>query len=135
MDAGLPRYNTLSRYLDSTTKSPYGRTVVNQYLHRIFEAAVQGQISNEYLPLLSGGAPTVEDEGRLKNIFLQKYQIQTTILIKEYVEFSDSSFRIIWQNLLLGSCFGFPLHAGSRGFPLHAGSTVQNVGRTVQNSV
>ena len=50
MDAGLPRYNTPSRYLDSTTKSSYGRTVVNQYLHRIVEAAVQGQISDEYLP-------------------------------------------------------------------------------------
>ena len=42
--------------------------------------------------LYFGVAPTVEDEGRLKN-FLQKYQIQTTILVKEYVEFSDSSFR------------------------------------------
>ena len=50
MDAGLPRYNTPSRYLDSTTKSPYGRTVVNQYLHRIVEAAGQRQISGEYLP-------------------------------------------------------------------------------------
>jgi len=38
LDAGLSRYNTLSRYLDSTTKSPYSRIVVNQYLHRNFNA-------------------------------------------------------------------------------------------------
>ena len=80
LDAGLPRYNTPSRYLDSTTKSPYGRTVVNQYLHWIVEAAGQRQISGEYF-LYFGGAPTVEDEGRLKNILLQKSQIQTTILL------------------------------------------------------
>ena len=113
LDAGLSRYNTPSRYLDSTTKSPYSRTLVNQYLHRNVEAAVQGQISNEYLPLLSGGAPTVEDEGRLKN-FLQKYQIQTTILVKESVEFSDSSFRTILQNLLWKSISYFTLEAQFR---------------------
>ena len=39
-------------------------------------------------------APTVEDEGRLKNILLQKSQIQTTILLKEPVEFPEPSFRM-----------------------------------------
>ena len=52
LDAGLSRYNTPSRYLDSTIKSPYGRTVVNQYFHRIVKAAGQRQILGEYLPLL-----------------------------------------------------------------------------------
>ena len=52
LDAGPPNYNTPSRYLDSTTKSPYDQTVVNQYIHRIIEAAGQRQISGEYLPLL-----------------------------------------------------------------------------------
>ena len=44
--------------------------------------------------LYFGVAPTVEDEGRLKNILLQKFQIQTTILLKESVEFSEPSFRM-----------------------------------------
>ena len=34
LDAGLARYNTPSRYFYSTTKSPYGQIIVNQYLHR-----------------------------------------------------------------------------------------------------
>ena len=44
--------------------------------------------------LYFGVAPTVEDEGRLKNILLQKSQIQTTILLKESVEFPEPSFRM-----------------------------------------
>ena len=65
--------------------------------------------------LYFGVAPTVEDEGRLKNIFLQKYQIQTTILITESVEFSDSPFRTNFAESSL-----------EVAFLLHVGSPVQN---------
>ena len=37
-----------------------------------------------------GGAPTIEEEGRLKNILLQKSQIQTTILLKNLLNFAES---------------------------------------------
>ena len=49
LDAGLSRYNTPSWYLDSTTKSPYGRTVVNQYLHRISIQQDEDKFQGEYL--------------------------------------------------------------------------------------
>ena len=60
MDAGLPRYNTPSRYLDNTTKSPYGRTVINQYLHKIIKAAGPRQISGRIFAINFGGLSTVK---------------------------------------------------------------------------
>ena len=71
MDAGLPRYNTPSRYLDSTTKSPYGRTVVNQYLHMLhcWRRKVEEYSSSEVLDSDNNS-------------------------IKEFVKFSKPSFRM-----------------------------------------
>ena len=114
IDAGLPRYNTPSRYLDSTTKSPYGRTVVNQYLHRIVEAADKDKF-RENICLYFGGAPTEEEKGRLKNILLQKSQIQTTILLKNLLNFLSPLLERFMQNLFWKSLqkLTFPLLAGS----------------------
>jgi len=44
LDASLSRYNTTSRYLDSTTKSLYSRTIVNLYLYKKFSAVERRQI-------------------------------------------------------------------------------------------
>jgi len=49
LDAGLPRYNTPLRYLDSTTKSLYGQTVVNQYLHKISMQQEEDKFQKKYL--------------------------------------------------------------------------------------
>ena len=92
MDAGLPRYNTPSRYLDSITKSPYGRTVVNQYLHRIVEAAGQRQILGEYLPLL-WRSTHCRERRKVEEYFSSKVSDSDNNSIKESVEFSEPSFR------------------------------------------
>ena len=92
MDAGLPRDNTPSRYLDSTTKSPYGRTVVNQYLHRIIEAAGLRQILGEYLFLLWR---STHCRGRWKVEEYSSLEVPDSDnnSTKEFVEFSEPSFR------------------------------------------
>ena len=50
LDAGLPKYNTPSRYLDSTIKLSYGRIVINQYIHRISMQQDEEKFQGEYLP-------------------------------------------------------------------------------------
>ena len=55
----------------------------------------------ENICLYFEGAPTVEEEERLKNILLQKSQIQTTILLKNMLNFlSPLSERIFAESLL-----------------------------------
>ena len=103
LDTGLPRYNTPSRYLDSTTKSPYGRTVVNQYLHRIIEAAGSRQILGEYLSLLWRSAHC---RGRRKVEEYSSLEVPDSDnnSFKESVEFSEPSFRTNFAESL-ESCF------------------------------
>ena len=101
--------------MDSTTKSPYGRTVVNQYLHRIVEAAGQRQISDEYLPLLWR---STHCRGRRKVEEYSSSEVPDSDnnSIKESVKnfLSPLSERIL-QNLLWKSLrkLTFPLLAGS----------------------
>ena len=64
--------------------------------------------------LYFGVAPTVEDEGRLKNIFSSEVPDSDNNSITESVEFSDSSFRTIAQNLLWKSLSYFTLEAQFR---------------------
>ena len=105
LDTGLPRYNTPSRYLDSTIKSPYGRTIVKQYLHRIIEAAGLRQISGEYLSLLWR---STHCRGRRKVEEYSSSEVPDSDnnSIKEFVEFSELSFRTNFAESL-GSCFEF----------------------------
>ena len=105
MDAGLLRYNTPSRYLDSTTKTPYGRTEVNQYLHRIVEAAVQGQISDEYLPLL-WRSTHCRGKRKVEEYSSSEVPDSDNNSIKESVEFSEPSFRTNFAESSFGSRFG-----------------------------
>ena len=99
MDACLPRYNTPSRYLDSTIKSPYGRTVVNQYLHRIIKAAGPRQILGRIF-IFTLENTHCRERRKIEEYSSLKVTDSDNNSIKESVEFSEPSFRTNLQNLL-----------------------------------